>query len=167
MLAYCRVSVNESPYKVIRNPRNFRLRNPESTSLEFEIRSRKSCHLESIPLELVIQRIGPDSLDLGRIKSHSPLKLLFTKSSLTVSSIIHICPYVSMTTIVLCSYLKRRYYLFQKLGSAASFLSKFAYHFCTVLIGTNVSLGFGVISACLTANDIEKLTKFSSIFCVY
>ena len=56
--------------------------------------------------------------------------------------------------------------LFQKLGFCVSFRWKFWYHFSSVLRGTNVSEGLGVICAWDTTNEEAKFTKFSSIFCV-
>lgn len=50
-----------------------------------------------------------------------------------------------------------RVQLFQKFGFWAILLWKFSYHRSTQLDGMKVSVGFGVICACVTAKDAAKL----------
>lgn len=63
---------------------------------------------------------------------------------------------------------RRRYkcsYVFQKLGFCASLRSKLVYQFCTVVVGTQLALGFNPICCWVTVQLRAQLTKFSNIFC--
>ena len=55
-------------------------------------------------------------------------------------------------------------YDLQKNGFCCNLRWKFSYQVWTVLNGTYVSVGLGVICDCDCVNDVAKLKKFSSIF---